>query len=173
MWVPNHKKENRRAVLFAVVIIALLVFSVVHAITASAAHAETSKPKTVSIMEPNVYVRAVLGPNGPIYTVASQYASDGNWDDCDLCAKYLREHKSFYRLKLPKNKVVQGASYCYSSLKTNAPRCNPEWSGKSRLLKKKPGKYLSEIFYAYYDGDVPEAPEGLCDPTLRREVCPK
>jgi hypothetical protein len=133
----------------------------------------------------NVYVRYVLGPNGPIYVASFQYAGNGQWDDCDNCADSLQliarkgklvylgpaaegKKGAYYRLRLKHRQTFIHGAYRYSKLADPSDtKSNNHWRGRRHLLEKKNGRYLSSVAYRYFDPHVMIAPDGLCDPTKR------
>jgi hypothetical protein len=139
----------------------------------------------IPIEEPNVYVRLALNKRGVPTVQAYQYAGgDIMWDDCDTCADKIQlavwkgdilvagkkahgKKGAVYRLLLDGvSQIFQRGSYRYRNLRTNRITVtNNHWDGFAKILERRGSMYVSEIFFAYYDEDVEQAPEGLTDPT--------
>jgi hypothetical protein len=185
---------NVVAILAAIVLIALLIYSVVHAFR----HADTAEgavfsakaatvqslPTPVPSGYSNVYVRVTYDAKGNPSPVALRYAGDNKWDDCDGCMNALTltateggltffgpaaegKKGAAYTLQLNHKQVLKGATYTYRSLKTGRKALFAgHWNGRTPLLARRGGTYISEIFFKYFDTSVVMAPKGLPDPTL-------
>jgi hypothetical protein len=161
----------RKRTIMAAITALVLVFAAprfFHSQTAMAkvTMAATPKPTPIPIVEPNVYVREILGPEGWLKISSYQYAGDGKWDDCDSCASALELSNGAYKLTLKRDQILKRGSYRYRTLKGDRlAKFSNRWNGKTTLPKSRGNTYISMVFFAYYDPDGLEAEKGLSDPT--------